>query len=103
MRIAIGQFHEPDHDLLTFAAQLGASGVVLNTPVFVPAFQECFIGEGNVDVVEAMRTLKSVGFDGFMIDDHVPLMVGDTGWGYRGRAYTTGYMAGLLNAVNKLA
>ncbi len=69
----------------------------------VPAFQECFIGEGNVDVVEAMRTLKSVGFGGFMIDDHVPLMVGDTGWGYRGRAYATGYMAGLLNAVNKLA
>ena len=69
----------------------------------VPKFQECFIGDGNVDVVEAMRTLKDVGFNGFMIDDHVPHMVDDSDWGHRGRAHATGYMLGLLNAINKLA
>jgi mannonate dehydratase len=69
----------------------------------VPKFQECFIGEGNVNVVEAMRTLKDVGFTGFMIDDHVPHMVDDTEFGHRGRAHATGYMLGLLNAVNQLA
>lgn len=68
----------------------------------VPKFQECFIGEGNVDVVDAMRTLKNAGFTGFMIDDHVPHMVDDTDWGHRGRAHATGYIQGLLNAVNKL-
>jgi mannonate dehydratase len=68
----------------------------------VPKFQECFIGEGNVDVVDAMRALKNVGFTGFLIDDHVPHVVEDTDWGHRGRAHATGYMMGLLNAVNKL-
>ena len=32
MRIAIGQFNEPSHERLTFARQLGCSGVLLNTP-----------------------------------------------------------------------
>lgn len=69
----------------------------------VPRFQECFLGEGNVDVVEAMLTFKKVGFRGFMIDDHVPRMVDDTPWGHRGRALATGYMMALLEAVNKLS
>ncbi len=68
----------------------------------VPVFQECFLGEGNVDVVAAMRALKEVNFTGFIIDDHVPHMVDDTVWGHRGRAHATGYIMGLLEAVNKL-
>ena len=65
-------------------------------------FAECFIGEGNLDVTTVLRTLKEVGFTGFMIDDHVPQMVGDTGWNERGRAYATGYLMGLLRAVTDL-
>jgi mannonate dehydratase len=68
----------------------------------VPKFQECFLGEGNMDAVEAMLAFKRVGFTGFMIDDHVPRMVDDTDWGHRGRAYATGYMMALLNAANKM-
>jgi mannonate dehydratase len=75
---------------------------------FVPAFVECFLGEGNVDVVEAMRTLHRAGFNGVVIDDHVPLLDGDPsitpGWvkteyAYHGRAYGIGYLQGLLAAV----
>ncbi len=69
----------------------------------VPCFNECFIDQGNVDHFEAMKTLKEVGFTGFMIDDHVPHMVEDTPWGHRGRAYAIGYMAAMLEMVNKLA
>lgn len=65
----------------------------------VPTFQECFLGEGNVDVVAAMRTLKEVKFTGFIIDDHVPMMVDDTSWGHRGRAHATGYIQALVAAV----
>lgn len=68
----------------------------------VPKFSECFIGDGNVDTVEAMRTLKSVGFTGFLIDDHVPHMIDDSNWGHRGRAHATGYMLGLLGAISQL-
>lgn len=65
-------------------------------------FAECFIGEGNIDVTAVMRALKEVGFTGFMIDDHVPHLVGDEGWAPRGRAYSTGYLMGLLRAVTDL-
>lgn len=68
----------------------------------VPAFQECFLGEGNVDVVAAMRVLKEVDFDGFIIDDHVPRIVDDTEWGHRGHAFATGYIMALVEAVHKL-
>jgi mannonate dehydratase len=68
----------------------------------VPCFQECFIDEGNMDMFEVMKTLKEVGFTGFMLTDHVPHMVGDSGWGHRSRAYAIGYMKALLEVVNKL-
>ena len=65
----------------------------------VPVFNECFLGEGNVDIVAAMRTLYTGGFSGFLIDDHVPHMIDDTPWGHRGRAFATGQMMGLLAAI----
>ena len=68
----------------------------------VPNFQECFLGEGNVDVVDAMRVLKEVNFDGFIIDDHVPRMIDDSDWRHRGHAHATGYILALVDAVNKL-
>lgn len=68
----------------------------------VPVFQECFLDEGNVDVVAAMRTLKEVNFTGFIIDDHVPHLVDDTEWAHRGRAHQTGYIQALLAAVTAL-
>ena len=68
----------------------------------VPKFQECFPGEGNVDVVDAIRTLQDVGFTGFIIDDHVPEMIDDSQWRHRGHAYATGYIMALVEAVNRL-
>lgn len=69
----------------------------------VPAFKECFLGEGNVNVVEALRALKQVGFNGFLIDDHVPTMIDDSDWNHRGHAHATGYMLGLLAAIEALS
>ena len=69
----------------------------------VPCFNECFIDEGNLDTFEVVRTLKDVGFDGFLITDHVPKMVDDTPWGHRGRAYAIGYIRALVDVVEKMA
>jgi mannonate dehydratase len=65
----------------------------------LPSFQEAFIDEGTVDPVAVLRELLDAGFDGFVIDDHVPHVVDDTVWGHRGRAYATGYIAGVLRAL----
>ena len=68
-------------------------------------FHEVFIGDGQVDLVAALKVLKEVNFTGFLIDDHTPHMEGDgdRGWGTRGRLYQTGYIQGLLRAFNDLS
>lgn len=63
-------------------------------------FQECFLGEGNSNIPAVLRRLKSVGFNGFILDDHVPFLVNDSSWGHRGRALSTGYIAGVLATIN---
>lgn len=68
----------------------------------VPKFREAFVNEGNCNMFEVMKTLKEVGFKGFLIDDHVPQMVDDTPWGHRGRAHAVGYMTALLEMVDTL-
>ena len=65
----------------------------------VPRFQECFIGEGSYSPAGVLRQLIAVGFDGFLLDDHVPHMTGDTPYGHRARAHAIGYMQGLLAAI----
>ncbi len=65
-------------------------------------FNECFLGEGNLDTLAVMMALKEAGFTGFIIDDHVPQMIDDTPWGHRGRAFATGYLTALIEVVQKL-
>ncbi|MET9220044.1 mannonate dehydratase [Streptomyces sp. NPDC088197] len=74
----------------------------------VPRFSECFLGEGNFNPARVIRRLEDSGFDGFLIDDHVPAMIGDLDtWGdisseaycSRGRAHAIGYLQGVLNGL----
>lgn len=62
----------------------------------VPDFTECFIGDGNYDPAEVIALLARHEFDGFLLDDHVPKMDGDSDWNHRGRAHAIGYMQGLV-------
>ena len=61
-------------------------------------FQETFIDDGDVDMLQAMRVYKEVGFDGMMMPDHVPAITGDTR-GAQAFAYTSGYIKALIAAV----
>jgi mannonate dehydratase len=74
----------------------------------VPRFAEAFLGEGNYNPAAVLKRLASAGFDGFLIDDHVPAMIGDpdtwadtssAAYCSRGRAHAIGYMQGLVNAL----
>jgi mannonate dehydratase len=74
----------------------------------VPAFAECFLGEGNLDVAAVVKRLHDTGFDSFLIDDHVPAIIGDRDtWAdtspdaycSRGRAHAIGYLQGTLDAL----
>jgi mannonate dehydratase len=68
----------------------------------VPAFSECFLGEGNYDPAVVLLALKRNGFTGFMLDDHVPHIVDDTPWCHRGRAHAIGYMQGMMQMMEHL-
>ena len=63
------------------------------------SFVECFLGEGNYDPVRVIERLLAVGFDGFLLDDHTPMLVNDSPYGHRGRAHAIGYMQGVIDAL----
>jgi mannonate dehydratase len=65
----------------------------------VPNFTECFIGDGNFDPAEVVALLAKTGFEGFLLDDHVPKMDGDSDWNHRGRSHAIGYMQGLIRML----
>lgn len=63
----------------------------------VPKFHETFVDDGNFDTADVVQTLRDIGFDGAIIPDHVPKMVGDDDWRHRARGFTVGYLRGILD------
>jgi mannonate dehydratase len=63
-------------------------------------FQETFPDDGDVNMVQAMRAYKEVGYDGMIMPDHVPHIEGDTG-GAQAFAFAFGYIQALLQTVNQ--
>jgi len=116
LNFCIGTVSEMDgeksvNDVIDLLAPLGRIAYVHFRDVrgTVPSFAECFLGEGNLHPGRVLSRLEKSGFDGFVIDDHVPAMVGDVDtWGdtssdaycSRGRAHAIGYLQGALNALN---
>jgi mannonate dehydratase len=68
----------------------------------VPRYTEVFLDEGDLDMLQVMRTYKEVGYQGPIVSDHTPGVEGDTAWGHRGRTFSHGYMRGLVQAVNAM-
>ena len=66
----------------------------------VPRYVETFLDEGDVDMLEAMRAYKEVGYTGSLVSDHTPRVIGDFAGGRVGRSFSHGYIRGLIQAVN---
>lgn len=64
-------------------------------------FQEVYPDEGDVDMLEALKVYKEVGYDGMIQPDHAPQTVGDTN-GRQAFAFAYGYIRGLIQAVDAL-
>ena len=60
-------------------------------------WRETFIDDGYMDMHRVMQALREVEYDGCIIPDHIPGMVGG---GRSGLAYSIAYMRGLVQAVN---
>ena len=66
-------------------------------PIPEGGFTETYLDDGYYDMHRVMRALREVGFDGGLMSDHVPQMVGGY---YAAEAYHVGYIKGLVQAVN---
>jgi mannonate dehydratase len=62
-------------------------------------FRETFIDNGSVDMLQAARTYKEIGYDGMLMPDHVPDVEGDTGH-MQGFAFALGYIKAVIAAVS---
>jgi mannonate dehydratase len=60
-------------------------------------WQETFIDDGYQDMHQVMWALREVAFDGCIIPDHIPQMIGGS---RPGLAYSIAYMRALVQAVN---
>jgi mannonate dehydratase len=65
----------------------------VNQPL--PHFTETFLDDGYADMYRILKELKKVDFDGVIIVDHVPSMVGQQ----TGSAFSVGYLKGLVERV----
>jgi mannonate dehydratase len=68
-----------------------------NVSAPLPHFVETFMDDGYYDMYRIMRALHDVGFDGIVILDHSPAMVGGN---FSQTAYGFAYMRALLNRAS---
>ena len=62
-------------------------------------FEEVLLDDGDINMFKVLRELDSVGFDGCVNPDHIPLLEGDEGDPQRGLSYSVGYIKALLAAL----
>lgn len=69
-----------------------------NVSAPLPHFVETFIDNGYMDMYRVMKALREVRFDGYVIPDHVPEMVGGA---RAAQAYSVAYIKAYLERVNQ--
>jgi len=62
-------------------------------------FRETFIDNGSVNMLQAARTYKEIGYDGMLMPDHVPNVEGDADHS-QGFAFALGYIKAVIAAVS---
>jgi len=68
-----------------------------NVTAPLPHFVETFMDDGYMNMYKVMRALREVNFDGCVIADHVPGLLGGP---RAGTAYSVAYMRALLERAN---
>lgn len=68
-----------------------------NVSAPLPHFVETFMDNGYMDMYKVMKSLREVNFDGVVIADHIPELIGGP---RAGTAYSVSYMRALLERAN---
>ncbi|WP_101295881.1 mannonate dehydratase [Halegenticoccus soli] len=104
LKLCLGCFSQMGEDIDAVLRRFGERDQIVfvhfrDVEGTVPRFNETLVDEGNFDTSEAVRTLHEIGFDGVVIPDHVPKVVGDDDWRHRARGFTVGYLRGVIDTV----
>jgi mannonate dehydratase len=89
--------NDPEEMIRHFGAKKIWKIHIRNVSAPLPHFVETFMDDGDYDMHKIMKTLYDIVFDGIVILDHSPRMVGGD---YTKTAYGFAYMRALLNCVN---
>lgn len=100
----IGTMQEAGEDVAELIRYFGERKKIFyvhfrNVTGVVPRYREVFASDGDGNMIENFRTLREVGFDGFVVPDHHPGIQGDGDWQERSRAWHVGYLKGLIQAL----
>ena len=68
-----------------------------NVSAPLPHFVETYVDNGYMDMYRVMKALREVNFDGAVIPDHIPQMIGGA---RAGTAYSIAYMRAMLDRAN---
>ncbi len=88
---------DPEEMIRSFGAKKIWKIHFRNVSAPLPHFVETFMDDGYYDMWKIMKALRDVEFDGIVILDHSPTMVGGN---YTQTAYGVAYMKALLNRAN---
>ena len=100
----LGTMQETGADMPAALRAFGERGKLFtihfrNVRGVIPHFEEVFQDEGDYNAADQMRTLHEVGFDGFVMPDHYPGLLGDNEARERARAWCVGYLRALIQAT----
>jgi mannonate dehydratase len=101
----LGTLQESGGDMTGALRRFGAQGKLFaihfrNVRGTVPRFHEVFPDEGDFDAAAHMRLLHEAGFDGYVMPDHYPGVVGDTADNDLARAWCLGYLRALIQSTS---
>lgn len=72
-----------------------------NVSSTLPVFHETFLDDGYLDMYKVMKTLREVKYEGSVLPDHIPVLMGDDEQRRSGLAYLIAYMRLLLRKANE--
>ena len=106
LEFCLGSLQEMrEGDVLESIAHYGVQNAIAyvhfrNVRGKVPHYQEVFVDEGDLDMLDAIQALRDVGYDGVIIPDHTPEMTCGAPW-HAGMAYALGYMKAALQMAER--
>ena len=102
--LCLGNWTAMGVDILAAIRHFGTRGQIIYVHAqgvqgTVPSFRESFLDEADCDFLAVLRVLREVGFDEILLPSHFPHTLYDNDREDNGLAYATGYMKGLLAAL----